>query len=210
MAFSAALIEVAVRYNLFGKPAQNAMFHTWDGAAVATATPEAVGEAFWNDVKARMRAIMPNATDQMYFTEVFVREVSPTGVYGSYAIPVAERNGLRTPGSAADLMPAYVAGSVKLTVGTSTTKPGGKRHSPLLDGDVGANQVLGATYLALLDDWASAWAGQHTLGIPVATGVLFPQIVRFAGDTPVAWQDVTGYVLKSIVSSQTTRKKKPV
>jgi len=209
MAFTADLIEVQVRYSLFGKPNMNRQFHTWDGAAVATATPEAVGEAFWNDVKVRMRAIMPNATDQVFFTEVFVREVEPNGVYGSYAIPVGERNGTRTAGSAADIMPAYVAGSVKQTVGSSTTKPGGKRHSPLLDGDVGANQVLGATYLALLDAWAEAWSEEHVLGAPVATGVLFPQIVRFVGDTPTQWQDVTGYILKNRVSSQLTRKLDP-
>lgn len=210
MSFSASLIEVQVRYSLFGKPNMNRQFHTWDGAAVAAATPEQVGEAFWNDVKVRMRAIMPNATDQMFFTEVFVREVSPSGVYGAYAVPVGERAGTRGAVSAANIMPSSNAGSVKQTVGSSTTKPGGKRHSPLLDTDVEANQVLGAAYLALLDDWAEAWCDVHVLGAPVATGVLEPVIVRFTGDTPTAWQAVTGWSLKNLVSTQLTRKVKPV
>jgi hypothetical protein len=209
MAFSAALIEIAVRYSLFGKPAENVCAHRWDGLAIATATPEMVGEAFWNDVKAVMRGAVPNATDQVFFTEVFVKELGGGEVYGSYAIPTDERNGLRAAGSAASIMPAFVAGSVKLTVASSVTKPGGKRLSPLLDGDVGANQVLDTDILEALDDWGNMWANPHALGAPVATGVLYPVIARKDTDgTVLTYQDVTGYVVRNKVSSQLTRKDK--
>lgn len=210
MPFTASLIEVAVRYNLFGKPGQNQCAHRWDGAAIATATPEAVGEAFWNDVKNTFRGAVPNATTALYFTEVFVREMEDGGVYGSYAIPITERGGLRSVGDGADLMPAYVAASGKLTVGSSTTRPGGKRLSPLLDGDVISNQLLGATFLGLMDAWMAKWASPHLLGAPVATGVLTPVIASLdeAGLVTV-WQDVAGYSVKGRVSSQLTRKTKP-
>lgn len=210
MPISAALIEVAVKMSLQGKPALNRCFHTWDGAAVAAATPEAIGEAFWNDVKVRLRAITPAAEAQVFFTEVFVREVGGGNVYGSYAIPSGERGGTRTVGSSNQIMPNFVAGAVKMTVGSSTTKPGSKRQAPLLDADVLDGNLLSSEYLALLDDFAEAWCSEHVLGAPVATGVLFPVIVRFNGaGEPTANQPVTGWLLKARASSQLTRKLKP-
>jgi hypothetical protein len=207
VAFSADLIEVAVRYRMNGKPCQNQCAHAWDGAAVAAATPAQVGEAFWNDVKARLRAIMPAAPGVYYFEEVFVREMGGGETYGAYTIPPGEVNGTRALSDTALVMPNYVAANVKLNVGTSLTRPGSKRAGPLYDVDVIAGNQLSATYLALLEDFAEAWALTHVLGAPVATGVLEPVVASLdTSGAPVEWQPIVGYALKSLVSSQLTRK----
>jgi len=94
-----------------------------------------------------------------------------------------------------------------LTVGTGITRPGQMRIPFALEGD-SDGAVFNATWLGLCGDLADLYSNANTLGAPVATGVLFPQVVRFGvdNDTIAAGQDIVGFVLKPQITSQVSRR----
>lgn len=207
MAFSATYIVITLRYVFMGQNCQTSRTYSWDGAAIASASAAAVGEAWWNHYKDAWRAIAVDAADQIQFTNVLVREVGGSLSYGEYAIPTDERDGTRTGTGLGGLLPSYVAVGCRLTVGSTVTRPGQMRIPFLLEGDVLLNAV-DEGFLDLAEDLAALYSDQNILGAPVATGVLFPAVVTYGADenTVEAGQDIIGHILNPFITSQVSRR----
>lgn len=207
MAFSASDIEITLRYTNLGQNCQTARVYTWDGAAIAAATPEQVGNAWWNHYKDAWRALLVDATDVGQFLSVLVREVGGGLAYGEYAIPSEEQTGTRDGTDLGNPLPPFVATGCRLTVASGVTRPGQFRIPFALEGDSNGS-VFNSTWLALCEDLAELYSSANTMGAPVATGVLFPQVVRFGVDNNViaAGQDVVGFVLRPQITSQVSRR----
>jgi hypothetical protein len=206
MAFSATYIEITLRYLWLGQKCQTARAYSWDGAAIAAATPEQVGEAWWNHYKDAWRGLAVVSPTEASFESVLVREVGGGLAYGEYAVPALEKEGTR-PGGTGGFSPSYVAAGCKLTVGTGVTRPGQMRIPFLLDTDT-VNNVVQAGFIALADDLATLYSEPNILGAPVATGVLEPSVVRYGVDnnTVLAGQPIVGHVINSFVTSQVSRR----
>lgn len=207
MAFAASDIEITLRYTNLSQNCQTARVYTWDGAAIAAATPAQVGEAWWNHYKDAWRALAVSASAVAQFLSVIVREVGGGLAYGEYAIPSGEQLGTRDGTGLGNPLPPFVATGCRLTVGTGITRPGQMRIPFALEGDSDGS-VFNATWLGLCEDLADLYSNANTLGAPVATGVLFPQVVRFGvdNDTIAAGQDIVGFVLKPQITSQVSRR----
>lgn len=199
------VLRISVRWLAYGEPCQNVGYFHPVGAAFLTATCAGVAEAFWNDVKAAYRAIMLNDA-AFTFTEVFVEELNSGSGLGTYAIPGSEIYGTRNISSADNVSPIWNSVSTKLVVGSRLTRPGGKRFSPILDTDMGADRVAGGTLLALANDWALCWSSLRTLGAPVATGVLHPIVATLINPLNTSnYQDIIGHLENRRITHQTTR-----
>lgn len=207
MAFSATYIEITLRYLLLGQQCQTARAYSWDGAAIATATAEALGESWWNHYKNAWRALAPDYLPYAQFTSVLVREVGGSLSYGEYAIPIAEQDGTRSTDPSPNMMPSYVAVGCRLAVGSRLTKPGQMRIPFLYESDNVSNTVE-AGFLALCEDLAELYSSSNTLGAPTATGVISPAVVRYGEDpdTVVAGQPIIGFVLNPFTTSQVSRR----
>jgi len=207
MAFTAALIEIALKYTCLGQNCITARCYEWDGLAIATATPAQLGEGWWNHYKDAWRDLAPGNVANAQFLAVAVREVGGSLSYGEYAIPTGEQEGTRTSGEGS-MLPSYVAVGCRLTVNSSVTRPGQVRFPFLLDSDQDGNNV-DAAFLTLCDPLASLYSEHNILGSPVATGEIIPQVVSFGIDnnTVDANQEVVGYVLNPFVTSQVSRRK---
>ena len=150
--------------------------------------------------------MVPNSSDAL-FQSVFVREWNGGGAYGEFAVPSGEIGGTRAVGTLGDFLPPYVASAVRLSVATNVTRPGQKRFPFAMEGD-NVNGKVQAPLVALVATLAAKYSTTITLGSPVATGVLVPQVVRKASTPPVpsTWQDVVGAVINLNFSTQNTRK----
>lgn len=207
MAFSASLIEITLRYLLLGQKCQTARQYSWDGVAISSASPEALGESWWNHYKTAWRALAPDYEPYASFVSVLVREVGGGLAFGEYAIPALERSGTRSTDPSPNMMPSYVAVGCRLTVASRVTRPGQMRIPFLYESDNISNAVQSG-FLSLCDSLAVLYSNPNTLGAPTATGVITPQVVRFGADadTVVANQAVTGYILNSNTTSQVSRR----
>jgi hypothetical protein len=209
MAFSASHIEITLRYTILGQNCQTRRVYTWDGVAIATATPSALGEAWWNHYKAAWRALaVPNVLNAEFKT-VLVREVGGGLAYGEFAIPSGEAQGTRDATGLGSISPSYEAVGCRLTVASGVTRPGQFRIGFMTDADSSGNNVA-AGFLALAEDVAELYSQNNILGAPTATGVLTPMVVRFGADndTIAASQDVTGHILNTLMTSQVSRRAK--
>jgi hypothetical protein len=206
MPVTAAILRVVVRWTAFGEPCENVGYFYPVGAAFLTATCTQVAEAVWNDFKADYRALLPATPTEYLFKEVFVEEVDVGAGIGTYPIPAAEQPGTRATTGGVTVQQVWNSASVKLVVGSHATRPGGKRWSPIYDQDVDGDRVLGATILGLMDAFGALWGTTRTLGAPVATGTLVPQVVSLI--TPLTYggnQEVIGYQVNPKGTHQTTR-----
>lgn len=200
-------LQVVVRGTYLGQQVQVGQWYETDGAAFLTATPEAVGNAYWQHIKVAFRALLANAV-QVQLESVYVAEDGATGAYGEYPIPPAEKQGTRVISTLNDLMPPFAAGGVRLTVGSRVTRPGQKRMFGLYESDSDNGGYLGSVYRGLLGAVAAYWSAPITLGAPVATGVLTPIVTRRDPNTGLItdYQPVTGFLVKDTVTTQNSRK----
>jgi hypothetical protein len=176
------------------------------GAAFLTASPTAVAEAWWNDVKTVWRALIVNSI-HFDFRTVFVREDIKVGEYGEYGIPVAEQKGTRPTGTLGDFLPPANAMGVRLTVGSGLTRPGQKRLPGIMEGDT-TGRAFSAAFVTLAEDVAAKYSGNIILGAPVATGTLDPEIVRRNAATGAVEtrQDITGFLINTVPTTQVSRR----
>lgn len=200
------LVEIQFRYTYLGQKLLTRQFYQMQGAAFLTADPLQVAEAYWNDVKALWRSLYSSASTVGTQDTLYVREVGNGQQYAEYAIPSGERVGTRAPGDDGEWVAPFMAAGVKLTVGSSVTRPGQKRLSALREGDITGNSIITAQQ-TLVDNVAAIFSTPRTLGAPVALGVLQPVIggTVVAGD-PTVFQNVTGKVVNAFITSQVSRK----
>ena len=208
MAILSPYIKVTLRGVILGQQWEVGQWYRTNGAAFLTATPEGVGEAWWNDVQADLRDFVPYAL-QLTLNSVFVEEPGSTGAYGEYPIPAGMRYGMRgnPTDQSSTLLPPFVAAGIRQTVGSRITRPGQKRFPGLLEGDI-TNGTLTAGTITVLNDVGAKWSSAIILGAPVATGTLTPVVVQTAsllGPVIIA-QDVTGYLTAQEPTSQVSRK----
>lgn len=208
MAFSASHIEITLRYTVLSQECQTARQYTWDGAAIAAATAVQVGEAWWNHVKAAWRALVVADAVAGEFKSVLVREIGGSLSYGEYPIPVGEKLGTRSATGLGAYLPSYCAVGVRLSVGSSVTRPGQMRIPFMTEFDNDNNNVH-ATFQGLVNTLADLYDAPNTLGAPVATGVLTPNVVRYGNnpDTLLASQPIIGHVTNTSTTSQVSRRK---
>lgn len=210
MAITGNLIRLITRYEWLGQKCENVAWYTPGGAAFLTATMAGVAEAYWDNIKDRYRAIVPDSAGTV-FTSILGTEFNGGGGYGEFAIPALEREGTRADATV-ELVTGTLAGGVRLTVATNLTKPGQKRVPFLLEEDIYQN-ALNPTYIGLLEDLAEIWSTDLVLGAPVLLGTLSPVVVSFNSapgvpePTPQQWQAVVGVVVNHDITSQVSRKK---
>jgi len=169
----------------------------------AVNTPTQVGQVFWDYYKTFFRQ-WQTATANHTNLQINVTGMNVNGDYGSYLIPVAEAQGLRAVG-ASEYMPSYVAGTVKLGVGSRTTRPGSKRIAGLLETDVAQNLLATAT-ATLLTNLAAAMDDNITGGSPPFR--IDPVIVKRKEPMvpPFEWQIVLSAQASTLVKSQVSRR----
>ena len=206
MPVTAQDVKISIRGQLSGQRVQVVQWYRPVGAAFLTATLLGVAEAYWADIKTAWRACH-GATTNDVTTSILISEPGVGGGYAEYAIPVGEQQGTRSAPTQSNFMPPFAAGGVRLTVGTRTTRPGQKRFWGLYEED-NSNGDLGSAYAALLATLAAKFSSQITLGAPVATGNLIPEICRLDGvpEVVTARQDVTGFLVSPYVTTQNSRK----
>lgn len=205
MAITAGHVRVTVRGLFEGQRFENVQWYRTDGAAFLTADAVGVGEAFWNDIKSVWRAALA-AASSLTTQSILVSEPGSSGAFGEFAVPAGEQQGTRA-GGGSEFLPTFNSAGIRLTVATRLTRPGQKRFVGGLEVDQ-AGGVWQAAYQTLLNAVAVKFSEPITLGAPVATGVLIPEIVRLNPTSGAidAAQDVTGYVLNTRVTSQVSRK----
>lgn len=208
MAFSASHVEITLRYENMGQLCQTARQYTWDGAAIAAASASQLGEGWWNHYKAAWRALLPSGAGNGQFLSVLVREIGGSLTYGEYAIPPGEVMGSRAAGGLGSQMPSFTSVGCRLTVGSAVTRPGQMRI-PFINEADSNGQSVEAAFLTLCATLAALYSSSNILGAPVATGVLFPRVVRFGASNDVIEesQSITGYVLNTFTTSQVSRRK---
>jgi len=205
MAITAGIVRITLKGTFLNQKWQSVQMFAPVGAAWLTADALGGATAWWNHVKAAWRAIVP-ANASFTFDSVLFEEIGAGLGFGEYAIPIGEQLGTRS-GTTGDFLPTFVAAGVKLTVGSRTTRPGQKRFPGGMEQD-STGSVWSAGYVTIIDALADFYDTSLTMGAPVATGNLVPQVVRLAGDgvTVVASQPVVGHVTNPNVTSQVSRK----
>lgn len=170
-------------------------------------TAEAVGEAWWDHVKADYRAITRSAPGFFEFTSVMVRQVDdPLGALGEFAIPAGENTGTRTGVDDSEYLPPYTAAGVRLTVGSRATRPGQKRIPGLLEVD-NENSALEDGLRAIVEDLIDTCINGVVLGAPALGMALDAQVFRKDNTGAVtAHQPITGFVVNPYLTSQVSRK----
>lgn len=207
MPITSTLLKLSLRFTMSGQKCQTIQYYRPTGAAFLTATPAAVGEAWWNDVKTVWRGLAVSGAPST-FDSVFVEEIGGGMSFGEFPVPAGEQGGTRAYASSGDYLPTFCAVGCRLTVPTRVTHPGQKRFPFVGESDVGDNTV-GAAYLTLAAAVAAKYCSTITLGAPVATGTLTPQVVRWTKTVPAAVsavQDINGYVLNNRITTQTSRR----
>lgn len=200
-----SFLEISLSAKWHGQTVMN-VYQYRVNAWPTPATGAEVGEAWWNHVSVPYR----NLVDVAYgdtFEKVIVREVDdPTGLYGEYAVPPAQRPGTR-PTTGSQGMPPFNAVSARLSVATRATRPGQKRFGWINEIDADGPYV-NATFRGLVEDILDVMTVSMLLGAPAALVSLEPVVVSKAPVTGfvVAWQEITGYSINASVSSQVSRK----
>jgi hypothetical protein len=199
-------LKIAIRGRLLGQQIEVVQWYAPAGAAFLTANAVAVGEAYWNDIKALWRACHTDNGDDLT-QSIFVAEPGATGAYGEFAIPGAEQQGTRPAADLGGFLPPYCAYAMRQTVSSRVTRPGQKRFWGLGESDNFAG-AIGTAIFALYEALAPKFTDVITLGAPVATGTLAPIIVRIdrATGAVTASQNVDGHVTNSNISTQNSRK----
>lgn len=195
--------------SLEGANQLQAVYNVWQyRVTTLTGAPLASdwGQAWWDEVKTNMRAIMVN-TPNFFWNTVKVRDITdPLGIYGEYIIPAGEKSGTRSSAGLTEPTPSFLGMGVRLSVATRATRPGQKRFSFLMEEDV-QGQVLTAPYVALVNTLMTQMTADLTLAAPAASCVLTPVVVsKGATGLAVAEQDIVGFGLKGVVTSQVSRK----
>lgn len=173
---------------------------------VGTPTAAHYGQAWWNHVKATYRALSAVGLGSV-FQSVLVTELgNPTGEYGEFGIPLAEKAGTRAAPADADVMPIFVAAGVRLNVPARVTRPGQKRFPFLTQTDVVLND-LQSQFTTLLTSHMDVMIANMTLGAPAAGVVLVPAVVGLNADGTIRGSQVTtSYTINPQVTSQVSRK----
>jgi hypothetical protein len=208
MPITGSLLKLVLRYTWQGQNCENVGWYAPNGAAFVTATMEGVLEAYWNDIKAGMRAILTDFSAIGQYQSILGTEYGGGNSYAEFAIPVDEKTGTRSTAGLGEAVTGILAVGARMTVGTRLTKPGQKRLPFLYEADI-SNNALNAPILALAETAFQTWSQDRILGAPVATGVLKPQVVRpLAGLTvPTVFQPITGQIVNTDITSQVSRKK---
>lgn len=199
-------IQIAIRQRHTAQSIENVFsYNVAEAPAGVGVSAEAIGEAWWNHIKATWRACVP-VSFGAFQTSVFVRVINnPAGDYGEYAIVAGEQTGTRAA-AASEALPPFTAAGVRMSVSTRATRPGQKRFAFLAEQD-NANGQLQASISTPLGALMNVLCGVMTLGAPAALFVLQPKVFKLApGDVILAGQDVTGYVINPYITSQTSRK----
>lgn len=206
MAITATDLKMTIKGTCLGQRWNLGCWYRLTGAAFATADPLGVAEAYWNDIKSAWRALALAAAD-FYTLEIFCEEEGANGQYATFPIPSGEQVGLRALGAALNLEPPYVAYGVRQTVGSRVTRPGQKRIPGVGRQDTTNGYVVTAT-ATLVGSVAAKFSSGITLGAPVATGVMWPEVCRIDPATRLilAKQDVTGFLLNPYATTQVSRK----
>lgn len=200
-------MRVILRYTYLSQKCENVQFYRLNGAAFATATVSGVLEAYWNDIKTAVRAVFSSSSAVNTLDSVLGDEVGGLGGFAEFAIPPAERVGTRAAGDDGEWLNSFTAVGCRLSVGTRATRPGQKRFPALREGDVVGNSFAGSLLL-LYDPLFLKYSSPITLGAPVATGVMIPEVGKSVpSGFPSVFQDVTGHTINPDVTSQTSRKK---
>lgn len=199
------LLRVSMQGLLYNQLVMN----VWTYSVAGTFTgveAGAVAQAWWNHVKTPYRALVGTAFGAA-FTRVIVADMEdPTGDYGEYAVPTAERPGTRSNGSE-NGMPGFVAAGVRLTVATRVTRPGQKRIPWLMEND-SSGSGLESGFSTLVSTLVTACTTIPSLGAPALGMSLQPVVVRLdpATGLPTANQNVTGFSINTSTTSQVSRK----
>lgn len=208
MPVTGTLLKIIVRYVYLNQNCENVGWYTPGGAAFLTATMDGVLEAYWNDVKAAWHDMAYNDTTLNSIDSVLGYEMDGALGYAEFPVPALERVGIRTVAAQGQPLPGTLAGAVRLTVGSTVTRPGQKRAPFIGEANISGND-LDPTYLARLATWGETYSNVRILGAPVATGILTPQVVHIDRETGAigARQDITGQVVNPYASSQVSRKR---
>ena len=206
MPITSSLVRITLRYTFLAQLCQTQRTFEVEGSFSPDISAANLGEAWWNDVKAAWRALVPPSTD-FVFTSVLVEEVGGSLNFGEYAIPSGEQQGTRVPGVVTNFMPAYCAVGCRLTVATRVTKPGQMRIPGLLELD---NEAGAATsgFLALCEDIAEKYANDLLLGSPAALTTIHAQVTNSndVDSPPGFYQPIVGFVLNPSLTSQVSRR----
>lgn len=199
------LLEVS----LVSQVGANRLMNVWGYEVTGTFTgiPAVnVAEAWWNSVKANYRGLV-YATAGWVYTTVLVREMNnPVGELAEWTVPTGEQQGTRAAPDNPDFLPIFNAVGVRLTVSSRTTRPGQKRVWGLTESDNDSN-IVGATFLALVDTLMNQMDGQITLGAPALGMDLQPHVFRKdATGAVTAHQAINGHVTNRIITSQVSRR----
>lgn len=205
MPITAGIVRITLKGTFLNQKWQSVQHFAPVGAAWLTADALGGAQAWWDNVKATWRAIVPSNAG-FTFDSVLFEEIGAGLGFGEYAVPAGEQLGTRA-GTSGDFLPTFVAAGVKLTVGSRVTRPGQKRFPGGMEQD-SSGSAWTAGYITIIDALADKYDTSLTLGAPVATGNLQPKIVRIAADgvTVLASQDVVGHVTNPNVTSQVSRK----
>lgn len=198
--------KISIRYTYLGQKCENVQFFRLTGTAFATATMEGVLEAYWNDIKDAFRSLFSTSADVSTIDSILGEEVAGLEGFAEFAIPPDERVGTRSAGSDGLWLNSFSALGMRQTVGTRVTRPGQKRFPMLREGDVSGNALTGAI-IDYYDPALNKFIDPITLGAPVATGVMQPEVGKsVASGFPTVYQDVTGKVVNPNVTTQVSRK----
>lgn len=206
MAFTSEYVALTLRWIWMGQQMQSKRYFKATGAAYFGSTPEQLGEAYWNHVKAAWRALVPAGASNT-FQSVLIEEVGGILSFGEFAIPTLEKSGTRS-NQAGDESPSFVNVGIRYTVATRLTRPGQMRIPFLYEADTLQNSVQSG-FLTLCNALADVYDTDMTLGVPVATAVLRMQVTRQPDPkNPATWtyQPVVGHVTNGLVTSQISRK----
>lgn len=188
-----------------GGEVRNVWHYRIDAGASPTINATNVAEAWWNHMKGAYRASVPTTLTDFFQRVRCESMMSPVGDAGDFSIPAAEQPGSRTPPTG-EMMPQFVACSVRLNVATRTTRPGQKRIFGMFEADSVGNSVS-PTFQALALAIATVQLPQIILGAPALGLALIPIVARVPPTLPVVtfqpWQTAQ---VANLTSSQMTRK----
>lgn len=206
MAITSEYLQITVRGVLLGQKVQVSQWYRAAGIAFSLSSAEAVGNAYWQNIKTAWRATHLNFGNDR--TEsILVSEPGGFGEYGTYSIPLSEQIGTHAGVAGDNQMPSFVSAGVKLNVSTRVTRPGQKRFWGLME-SFQTDGVLNSTYIALVDTLAGKFSGVIALGEPVLAGSLEPYIMKInpLDGSMIVGQPVSGHTVSFFVTSQNSRK----
>jgi hypothetical protein len=205
MVDNSQMIELSFRGTIFSQR-QMCVFQYEVGGLSGPVSAVNVATAWWNHIKATLRPLVSSAHTTAFQT-TFLRVISEVpGEYAEFAIPTGERAGTGA-NVGQGLMPPFVAAAIRLTVGTSLTRPGQKRISGQDESDANSANWE-AAYVTKLNSFAAIIGANMVLGAPAATMELTPIVVRKppVGQPVTIAQAVTGTFVNGQITSQNTRK----